>query len=157
MTVKIITAEEEQLETVKHITHTTIKQIYPHYYPKGVVEFFLECHNKCNLKSSIARRQVYLLEQDGVFVGTGSIMSNEIYRLYVLPEHQGKGAGSMLMNYLESKLFMDFSVISLEASLPSYDFYYKRGYRPAEYCKYLTDSGDILCYHVMKLKNKNGL
>ncbi len=157
MTIKIITAEEEHIETVRHITHTTIKKIYPLYYPKGVVEFFLECHNISNIRSSIARHQVYLLEQDGVFSGTGSILSNEVYRLYVLPEYQGKGIGNMLMNYLERKLFMDFSVITIEASLPAYDFYYRRGYRPTEYCKYLTDSGDILCYHVMKLESKNGL
>ena len=155
MTVKIITAEEEHFEAVKHITHTTIKKIYPLYYPKGVVDFFLQCHNINNLKACISGRQVFILEQDGVFAATGSIMANEIYRMYVLPEYQGNGLGSMLMDFLERKLFADFSVISLEASLPAFDFYFKRGYRPAAYYKYPTDSGDFLCYHVMKLKNKN--
>jgi GNAT superfamily N-acetyltransferase len=155
MTVKIITAEEEHIETVRHITHTTIKKVYPLFYPKGVVDFFLECHNINNIKTCILSQQVFILEQDGVFAATGSIMANEIYRLYVLPEYQGNGLGSMLMDFLERKLFADYPTISVEASLPAYDFYFKRGYRPAEYYKYLTDSGDILCYHVMRLKNKN--
>lgn len=151
---KIITAGEEHIETVRYITHTTIKQIYPRYYPKGVVEFFLECNNLNNIKNSVSQRHVYIIEENGVFLGTGSITANEIYRMYVLPEHQHKGFGSLLMNYLERKIFADYPVVMLAASLPAYDFYYNRGYRPAKYFKYITDSGDILCYHIMKLKKK---
>jgi GNAT superfamily N-acetyltransferase len=155
MAIKIITAEEEHFETVKYITHTTINEIYPHYYPMGVVDFFHECHNDSNIKQSINAHQIFLLEQDSVFTGTGSIIVNEIYRLYILPQYQGKGFGSMMMNFLENKLFDDYPEISLEASLPAYDFYFNRGYRPVEYFKYTTDSGDFLCYHVMKMRRKS--
>jgi len=34
-------AKTENFEDVKLITHETIKEIYPHYYPRGVVDFFL--------------------------------------------------------------------------------------------------------------------
>jgi hypothetical protein len=36
----IIKATEANFDTIKNIVHTTIKTIYPHYYPTGVVEFF---------------------------------------------------------------------------------------------------------------------
>jgi len=31
----------DQFDTVKMITHKTIKAIYPKYYPEGAVKFFL--------------------------------------------------------------------------------------------------------------------
>lgn len=33
-------ASISDLNTVKKISETTISEIYPHYYPKGAVEFF---------------------------------------------------------------------------------------------------------------------
>ena len=37
------------LHTVRHISATTIAEIYPHYYPKGAVDFFLEHPNEANI------------------------------------------------------------------------------------------------------------
>ncbi|HPP84461.1 MAG TPA: GNAT family N-acetyltransferase [Bacillota bacterium] len=113
MAATIITAGKEHIEAVQSITHTTIQKNYPYYYPKDVVDFFLESHDIYSLTNSIWQRKVYLLEDDGVFVGTGSINGYEICRLFVLPEHQGKGYGSMLMDFLEKKVFLNFPVITL--------------------------------------------
>lgn len=113
MAATIITAGKEHIEAVQSITHTTIQKNYPYYYLKDVVDFFLESHDIYSLTNSIWQRKVYLLEDDGVFVGTGSINGYEICRLFVLPEHQGKGYGSMLMDFLEKKVFLNFPVITL--------------------------------------------
>ena len=37
---QIIQAKDEHFFDVKKITHRTIQEIYPHYYPRGVVDFF---------------------------------------------------------------------------------------------------------------------
>lgn len=37
------------LHTVRHISATTIAEIYPYYYPKGAVDFFLEHPNEANI------------------------------------------------------------------------------------------------------------
>lgn len=57
-------AKTENFEDVKLITHETIKEIYPHYYPRGVVDFFLEHHNSENitkdiLDSSLPAKDIY--------------------------------------------------------------------------------------------------
>ena len=39
MSIKL--AQEFDFDIVKKITHKTIKEIYPHYYPNGAVVFFL--------------------------------------------------------------------------------------------------------------------
>ena len=36
---KITAASEADFDTVKNITQQTIKAVYPHYYPKGAVEY----------------------------------------------------------------------------------------------------------------------
>ena len=41
------------VNTVKNIAITTISEIYPHYYPMGAVEFFIDLHNAENIKADI--------------------------------------------------------------------------------------------------------
>ena len=48
------------LSTVKHIAESVISEIYPHYYPKGAVEFFLEHHSGEKISDDIKRNFVYL-------------------------------------------------------------------------------------------------
>lgn len=87
---------------VKRITRRNIKKIYPAYYPKDVVSFFLKHHSDANILRDIKNNNVYLLEVDGKPVGTGSISNNEIGRVFVLPECQGRGYGTIIMNQLET-------------------------------------------------------
>ena len=58
---KIIKAEIKHCADVLNITHTTIKSIYPHYYPEGAVNFFLDHHNENNILSDIKSEYVYIL------------------------------------------------------------------------------------------------
>jgi predicted N-acetyltransferase YhbS len=82
--------------------------------------------------------------------GRNAYQGNYIGRLYVLPKHQGKGYGSVLMEELEKILSASYATALLEASLPSYDYYLRRGYRPKEYMKYEVENSRILCYYIME-------
>ena len=44
MDTRIFMAKENDFETVKDITQTTIKLVYPKYYPEGAVQFFCNHH-----------------------------------------------------------------------------------------------------------------
>lgn len=148
---RIIKAAPADLETVHHIVQLTVKEIYPNYYPKEVVDFFLSYHNPEAIAESIGEGTVYLLEDQGAYVGTGGIyQGNYIGRLYVLPSYQSSGYGRALMEELESILSVTHATALLEASLPSYDYYLRRGYQPKEYKKYEVENGRILCYYVME-------
>ena len=50
----------DDLNIVRHISEVTISEIYPHYYPKGAVDFFLEHHSEENILRDIKRNQVFL-------------------------------------------------------------------------------------------------
>ena len=146
---ELIKATQDDFRVVKNIVHNTIKDIYPNYYPKGAVEFFLSHHSDENIKNAIEEKEIYLLLEKNNFIGTGSIKENEICRLFVLPEYQGKGYGTKIMDALEEILFESFNEIKLAASFPAYDMYIKRGYAPSVYNKILTEKGHYLCYHEM--------
>lgn len=146
----LIKATQEHLDITRDIIHNAINYIYPNYYPKGAVDFFLAHHSDEKVKNAIDRNEIYLFLQGNDFVGTGSVKENEICRLFVLPQYQGQGYGTKIMDILEKLLFKSFDEVKLDASFPAYNMYIKRGYVPTEFHKILTENGHYLCYHVMK-------
>lgn len=135
---------------VKKISETTILDVYPHYYPKGAVDFFLEHHSEENIKNDILKNQVFLWsDEDQDIAGTVTIKKNEICRLFVLPKYQGRGYGTELLNYAEKMIFKKYAEIILDASLPAKALYQKRGYQEKEFHVIETKEDDYLCYDVM--------
>ncbi|NLT08234.1 MAG: GNAT family N-acetyltransferase [Ruminococcus sp.] len=150
---KIIKADNPDLETVKDITYTTINQVYPKYYPKGAVDFFLAHHSSKNIEDDIAAGKVFLLLDDsGTVAGTVTVDGNDIGRFFVLPQHQGKGYGRALLSHAEEIVKKDYSQIVLSSSLPAKAIYMKKGYISADYNIIETENGDFLCFDTM-IKN----
>ena len=80
----------------------------------------------------------------------------EIYphftRVYVLPEYEGKGYGSIIMDHLEAEIFMEYEDCDLDASLPAAMFYEHRGYRTVEHKKHDIGDGEVMVYEIMNKK-----
>ena len=146
-------AERKDLATVKEIVQTTIREVYPKYYPAGAVEFFSEHHSDEKIMRDIDAGIVYLLvTDDGVPAGTVTLTDNEIDRLFVLPVFQGKGYGRALLDLAEKEISRSYDVIILHASLPAKSIYLKRGFHEVNYIKIDTGRGDFLCADVMEKK-----
>ncbi|MBP5185596.1 MAG: GNAT family N-acetyltransferase [Clostridiales bacterium] len=152
---RIIIANPSDADIVSEITQTTIRTVYPKYYPAGAVEFFCAHHSMDRIVSDIENGFVYLLRVNGSPVGTVTISENHINRLFVLPDHQRQGFGKALMDFAEEKIFETFDTIELDASLPAKKIYLKRGYTDEEYHIVKTDGGDHLCYDVMRKTREN--
>ncbi|MDO4322832.1 MAG: GNAT family N-acetyltransferase [Lachnospiraceae bacterium] len=140
---------------VAAIVRETIQKIYPHYYPSGAVLFFFNQHSEVEIKERMSSEEIYLAMVRGNMIGTGSIRRNEICRLFILPEYQGKGYGSRLMDLLEARIFENYSKVHIDASFPAESMYLKRGYQIVSYEKIETENGDFLCYHTME-KERGG-
>ena len=135
---------------VAEIVEKTIRAVYPHYYPSGAVQFFLELHNEHKIREAFDREEIYFAVAQGKIVGTGSIRGNEIRRLFILPEYQAKGYGSRMMDLLEDMVFRKYQAVHIDASFPAENMYLKRGYRIKTFEKIETGGGDYLCYHTME-------
>ena len=143
-------ATVDDLNTIKSITYRTIEEIYPHYYARGAVDFFLKHHSEENIEKDLKEEIVYLLEDEGQKVGTVTIKGNEILRLFVLPECQKKGYGTGLLDFAEKKIAESYDEIIIDASIPAKRIYKRRGYQEIESHQIETDHGDFLCYDVMR-------
>lgn len=144
-------ADEKQLLLILEIAYSTIKEIYPRYYPKGAVEFFLSHHNERKILEDITSGKVYYMTDDNErVVGTVTVNGDEICRLFVLPKYQKKGCGSRLIAFAEEKIFERFDKIVLDASLPAKRIYLKKGYFITSSHEVAAENGDVLCYDVME-------
>lgn len=148
-------AEHKDLWTVRKIVADTINAVYPHFYPKGAVDFFLSHHCEENISRDIDEGIVYLLTVGKEAVGTVTVCRNELARLFVEVPHQGKGYGRDLLDFAEALISESYDEIVLDASLPAKRIYLKRGYCEIDFNNILTDGGDRLCYDVMKKVIKN--
>lgn len=143
-------AEQSDLKMVRNITVETINEIYPHYYPVGAVEFFIEHHTEENINNDIKHSCVFLcLDNEQNLVGTVTVKKNEICRLFVLPRYQGKGHGRELLEFAEKNIFAKYNMITLSASLPARIIYLNRGYCVTEFNIIKANYSDFLCYDVM--------
>ena len=151
---EIVLANAADLDTVRTITQTTIKQVYPMYYPCGAVDFFSKHHSDERIREDISKGIVYILNDGDAPVGTVSVSEDSIYRLFVLPEHQHKGFGKALLDFAEEKILSSYDHVKIDASFPAKRIYKLRGYIETEYNMMETDNGDFLCYDVMRLERK---
>ena len=147
-------AKQQDLEEIVALVRNTIKIIYPRYYPEGAVDFFLKHHEKDKVKSDLIAGRVYVFTSNNKTLGTVTIKGNEIARLFVEPEMQGKGFGSRLIDFAEECIWKGHEEICLDASFPAKQIYLNRGYREKEYHKIVTENGDYLCYDEM-VKNQS--
>ena len=143
-------AERADLPMVGFITRRAIQEIYPRYYPRGAVEFFLDWHSDKSILPDIEAGEVCLLFDGGMAVGTVTLHGDEMTRLYVLPQLQGRGYGRALLDFAEKSIGGKYGRIRLEASLPAAAIYWKRGYRVVDMLTETVGHGDVLCWDVME-------
>ncbi len=144
-----VKATEKDIEQISMIVQDTIREVYPKYYPKEVVDFFCKLHCKENISEDIKNGLVGILRNDNMIVGTGCYKDNHITRVYVKPECQGKGCGSYIMQCLENQISLQYDTVYLDASLPASHLYEKRGYQTTKHVRLNVEKGKILVYEVM--------
>lgn len=148
---KYIKATPKDADQIFKLVQDTILTIYPKYYPKEVVDFFCEHHNKGNIIKDIESGSVsILLNEEGVMVGTGSYQENHITRVYVAPAFQGQGYGSYIMQCLENEIGAKYDKVCLDASLPASQLYENRGYNTVKHEKHMVENGVVLVYEIME-------
>jgi GNAT superfamily N-acetyltransferase len=142
---------KKDLERLIFIVHNTIKKSYADSYPQEAIEYFLNHHSKENMEKDIPKGYTFVLELEGGIIASGSIVGNEIKRVFVLPEYQGRGYGRKIMAKIEEvALNNGIRRVELCASLPSKDFYLALGYKIVRFTHLLVNNNKKLEYYAME-------
>ena len=143
-------ATKGDVDKIYELVQQTILTIYPRYYPKKVVDFFCDLHNKQSILEDIENGYVGMLIEQGHIVGTGSYRGNHITRVYVLPKFQRRGYGKYIMNCLEGEIAKNNNSVYLESSLSACRLYERIGYKTIKHEEYVVDDNTVLIYEVME-------
>ena len=147
-----ITAAPDMADDIYKVLHTTIKTIYPQYYPREVVDFFCRHHNKEHILAGIVSGNMGVLVNGDAIVGTGCYDGNHITGVYVLPDYQKQGCGSKIMNCLEEQIVKNHNAVILDASLSAVCLYERRGYKTIGHGVYELENDVKLVYEIMEKK-----
>jgi len=124
---------ETDLLAVKSLVHRTIAVCYPGYYCMEAVRFFANYHSEEAIRRDAREGATLVIEKAGRILGTGTLLGDEIKRVFVDPGMQKYGLGRLLMRRLEEKAaLLGIRTIRLDASLPAKAFYDKLGYATVE-------------------------
>lgn len=141
----------DDFEELYNLVHRTVDEIYPLYYPKQPVEFFHKHHSIDNMKADIPNGRTIVIKIDNKIAATGSLVGNEIKRMFVSSSYQRQGLGSLILKELEkTALEKGFNEVVLNSSLSSYKVYQKRGYEMTDYHTMLVDNNQFLSYFDMR-------
>ena len=118
---------------------------------KEVVQFFKDWHCGEKILKNAKEGYTILLHQDHRIVGTGTIVADEIMRVFVDPAFQRRGFGRLIMRKLEERAVSNsVNVVKLDASLPSKTFYDTLGYVTLERAFREVGNGKRLDFYKME-------
>lgn len=139
------------LGVVKSLIDHTIDTCYSSVYPKEAVQFFKGWHCDDRIQKDAKEGYTIVLEKDNQIIGTGTIVDNQIMRVFVQPALQKRGFGKLIMQKLEEKALSEgISVVKLDASLPSKEFYDSSGYVTLEETFLEVENNKRLDYYKME-------
>ena len=150
-----LTATVEMADAIHNILHTTIRTVYPKYYPEEVADFFCQHHSREHILEGIASGNMGVLTDEDLIIGTGCYDGNHITGVYVLPDYQKQGCGSKIMDYLEMVISKKHDTVLLDASLSAVCLYEHRGYKTVGHGIYELPNDVKLVYEIME-KALNG-
>jgi GNAT superfamily N-acetyltransferase len=139
------------LAAVKHVIHNTIDNCYTETYPEEAVQFFKGWHCDERILEDANKGHTIVLEKKSQIIGTGTLLEDEIKRLFVEAKLQKQGLGKLIMRKLEEKAAsLGIDVIKLDASIPSKKFYDSLGYVTLEETFLEVENGKRLNYYKME-------
>jgi GNAT superfamily N-acetyltransferase len=125
--------QKADLAALKALVHKTIATCYPGHYGVEAVRFFLDYHSEKAILQDAQKGRTVVLDKAGRILGTGTLVGDEIKRVFVDPTFQQQGFGRWIMRQLEETAARQgVGAVKLDASLPAKVFYDRLGYLTVE-------------------------
>jgi GNAT superfamily N-acetyltransferase len=120
---------KSDLSIIKNLIYSTIDMCYGDVYTQEAIHFFKNFHAPEKILDDANRGFTLVMMRQGQIMGTGTLIADRVYRVFVLPGFQKCGYGKKIMTLLEgmARLY-GFEKVMLESSLVSKRFYEDLGY-----------------------------
>ena len=150
--------EISDAEKVSALVIKTVRISNAKDYPAELMEEVVNSMQPQNILERASWTHFYVVEDDGQIIGCGAIGpywgkedESSLFTIFVLPEYQGKGVGSLIMNTLEKdEYFLRAKRIEIPASITACQFYRKFGY---DYKNGTAEVDDEHVYRLEKFRN----
>ena len=127
------TFRPDDLDRVHALCQRTIGLSYAGVYPPRAIAHFREHHGRDQIAADAAQGLTLVWERDGRLAATGTLLGDEIRRVYVDPACQRRGLGRTLMAALEQHARQQgIARVELYASLVAIPFYVALAYDTLE-------------------------
>ena len=149
--------KSEDAEEVANLVARTLKTSNSKDYSPEYIEENISSHSAEILIERAKWGHMYVVCDGTKIVGCGAIagywgsMTESILlTVFVLPEYQGQGIGTLIIRTLESdEYFLRANRIEIPASVTAVDFYRKMGY---DYKNGIAELDDELLYRLEKFR-----
>jgi GNAT superfamily N-acetyltransferase len=149
--IKLRKFKKADLADVKNLIYKTIDTCYSGIYCAEAVRFFKNWHCDEKILKNAKEGYTIVLEKNSRIVGTGTLIGDEIVRVFVDFTFQKRGFGKLIMRELEQKaVSAGVDVVKLDASLPSKEFYQSLGYIVLEETFLELENNKRLDYYKME-------
>lgn len=133
---KIRRFQAEDAEEVSALIAKTLRMVNIADYPEEYIEAAVSSHSAAVLMERAEHGHMYVVYDDSQIIGCGAIAgywgsTNEsiLLTIFVLPEYQGSGIGTSIIQTLEQDdFFLRANRIEIPASITAVGFYKKLGY-----------------------------
>jgi GNAT superfamily N-acetyltransferase len=143
--------QRTDLAALKALVHRTITTCYPGHYGVEAVRFFIDYHSEEAILQDAQKGRTVILDKAGRIFGTGTLIGEEIKRVFVDPAFQKQGFGRRVMRQLEeTAVRQGVGMVKLDASLPSRAFYDRLGYEIVEPASLPVGNGRRLDFFKMQ-------
>lgn len=142
---------ETDLFPLKSLVQRTIAVCYPGHYCTEAVRFFTSYHSEQAILQDAREGCTLVLDRAGRIMATGTLVGDEIKRVFVDFGFQKHGLGRLIMRHLEERAALfGIETVRLHASLPSRAFYDRLGYAIVEEAFLQVENGRSLDFFKMR-------
>lgn len=117
-------------EAVSEIIRTTMRISNSADYTPERLQPLIDYFSPAKVEQINQTRTCLVAEEAGEILATAGLEDNELVTFFVLPQHQGRGIGSALLQALEEAARQQgIDEIVVDASITGTPFYERHGYR----------------------------
>lgn len=134
---------------ILHVFESSVTELCANDYSPAQIRAWINCADERKWNSEFLSRHTAVAVIDDEIIGFCDTEENgHIDRLYVSPEHAGKGVGASLIKNAES--FLSGKEIRVEASVTAKGFFEKLGYRVIEAQRVQRHGETLINYKMIK-------